>query len=313
MPSLSRAVLGVAVLLAGVPGAAAGAASGPRQLLPNLVALPTNAVYVGGPASYATNPSGDAVVGCQPSEVANDTPTPQRCLRFETHAANTGRGALEMHYRADQLATTRGVVQRVYAADGTYRDADAGTYVLDPTHGHFHYTDFAVASLWRSDAKGRRLDRAPVRSGSKAGFCLEDVYPYRQGGTATYTAPRACYPTNVTTSGEVSQVNGVSPGWVDVYDMSIPHQYIEISGVADGYYLLRIAIDPEHRLREQTSADNAVWQRIRLCGDRADLVGRTFTCAGGAPPGGLAQAFAATQRDTSAFAAGNACRLAGRE
>ena len=282
MPSPTRAALAVAVLLAGVAGSGAGATAGPRQLLPNLVAMPTTAVYVGGPASHTTDAEGAPVLGCQPGEVANDTPTPQRCLRFETHAANTGAGALELHYRADQLATTRGVVQRIYASDGTYRDTAAGSYVLDPTHGHFHYTDFAVASLWRSDAKGRRLGAAPVRTGRKAGFCLEDVYAYRQSGPATYTAPRACYPTTVT-AGEVSQVNGISPGWVDVYDMSIPHQYIEISDVPDGYYLLQISIDSERRLRETTTKDNAVWQRVRLCGDRVDLVGRTSTCAGGPP------------------------------
>ena len=269
-------MLGAVSLLAGLTTGGADAAA-PRPLLPNLVALPTAAVYVGGPASYATAGRG-VVVGCQPSEVAGDTPAPRRCLRFETHAANAGTGPLELHNRADEAATTRRVVQRVYNSDGTYRDSTAGTYVFHAAHAHFHYDAFAVASLWRADSRWRRLDRAPVREGRKAGFCLQDVYAFRAAGEPAYRESTSCYPTTVTPDRGLAQVSGVSPGWVDVYDMSLPHQYIEVSGVPDGPYLLRIELDPDHRLRERTTKDNAVWQRIRLCGDHVELVARSAAC-----------------------------------
>ena len=255
-----RALLGVAVLVAGVTAGSADAAS-PRALLPNLVPLRTTALEV----------------RCDPTEIAGDTPTPARCLRFETRAANAGSGPVELHNRADELAAARSVTQRIRYSDGSSRDADVGTYVFHAAHAHFHYSDFAVASLWRSDARGRRLDKAPVRRGHKAGFCLQDVYAYREAGPASYEAPAACYPVTVEDDG-VTQVSGISPGWVDVYDLTVPHQYVEITGIPDGYYLLQIALDPEKRLRERTTKDNAVWQHIRLCGAKADLVGRTATC-----------------------------------
>lgn len=276
-----RSLLRVAAVLVSLLPLSSAGASAPRDLLPDVVALPSVSLYVGGPASHFVNSHGDVVWGCHPSEVANDTPTPARCLRFQTIAANLGAGPLELHYRADQIAGERGVVQRLYSSDGRYRDVGAGSYVLDPTHAHFHYTDFAVASLWRSDARGRRLGGVPVRAGRKAGFCLEDVYRYRSGGSQTYVPPQACYPSHAD-GGEVSQVNGVSVGWADVYDMAVPHQYIEITGVPDGYYLLQITVDPLHKLRETTTRDNTVWQRIRLCGDAADIVGRSNQCGGGA-------------------------------
>ncbi|MDT7570080.1 MAG: hypothetical protein QOE05_254, partial [Actinomycetota bacterium] len=247
-------------------------------LLPNLVALRTKAVFVGGPQTYGTDPDGDVIAGCHATELT-DTPTPLRCLRFDTNAANAGSGPLELHHHTNEAATTRRVMQRVFNADGTYRDVEAGTYELHVAHAHFHYNDFAVSSLWRSDAKGRRLDKVPVRQGQKAGFCLQDVYAFRSPAPAPrYTGPLSCYPTDVSPSAEISQVTGVSPGWVDVYDLSLPHQYIEVSGVPDGFYLLQIEIDPDHRLRETTTRDNSSWQLIRLCGDKVDLVGRTATC-----------------------------------
>lgn len=275
--SSRRGALGIAVLLAAViPGAAVAAP--PRALLPNLVPLRTKALTVGGPASVGVNPAG-LVAGCHPTEVANDSPTPARCLRFETHAANAGAGPLELHHRTNEIATSRSVVQRVYYSDRTYRDRTAGTYELHAAHAHFHYSDFAVTSLWRSNASARRLDRAPIRQGRKAGFCLQDVYPYRDAGASRYGVDAtSCYPDQVAATGQVSQVSGISPGWVDVYDLALPHQYVEISGVPDGYYLLQIEIDPERRLRESSTKDNSVWQLIRLCGDKADLVGRTGNC-----------------------------------
>jgi hypothetical protein len=287
----------VAATLAAAVLVAPASATAPRQALPNLVALPTLALYVGGPTSGSvSSPGNDVVLGCHPAEAVQDGA--RRCLRFQTVVANLGTGPLELHYRADQLAGARGVTQRVFAADGTYTDVPAGSYELDPTHAHFHYSEFAVAHLWRSDGAGRRLGKAPLRSGRKDGFCLVDVYQYRGSAPSRYTAPNGCYPTSASPSGEVSQVNGVSPGWVDVYDVDVPHQYLEITGVPDGYYLLQISVDPMHRLRESTRKDNDVWQRVRLCGNTAELVGRGGHACGSAPaplaPGGAPLVFDAT-------------------
>lgn len=265
----------VAAVLAAPLALPSGAA--PRDRLPDLAALPSNVIYAGGPQDVYTDGDGNVIYGCQPTEVARDSPTPLRCLRFETRSANLGDGPLELHFHADQIATTRGVTQWIYAGAKTHREVAAGTYEYDPAHAHFHFLDFAVAALWRSDARGRRLDPAPLRKGRKTGFCLEDVYPYRTAPTAAYTGRQSCYPTQVEGTG-LSQVNGITEGWADVYDVSLPHQYIEISGVPDGYYLLQLTIDPLHKLREQTTRDNVVWQRIRLCAAGADIVGRTHLC-----------------------------------
>ncbi|MDQ1713723.1 MAG: hypothetical protein QOE45_3173 [Frankiaceae bacterium] len=274
----------VAVALSVTP---AHAAARPRELLPNLVALPTQALYVGGPGDAYVTSSREVVHGCDPADVAQRGA--RRCLRFDTIVANFGTGPFEIRTDASTAAGARAVAQRVYRSDGSYSDVRAGTFELDPAHAHFHITQFAVAALWRSTAGGVRLGRSPVRTGDKAGFCLEDVQHRGGNAEAAYTWPVACYPVPGP-GGSLTQVQGISVGWSDVYDIAVPHQYVEISGVADGYYLLQVTVDPGHRVRERTTRDNVVWQRVRLCGNAVDLVGRTSACASGRPaptPGAL--------------------------
>lgn len=247
----------------------AAAATTPRPLLPNLVALPTSALFVGTPDDAYVTSSGEVVHGCDPSDVVATGAA--RCLRFDTVVANFGSGPLEIHTNTAEAAGGRSVTQRLYYSDGSWADRAAGSYELDPAHAHFHYSDFAVAALWRSDAAGHRLGRTPLRLGHKAGFCLEDVQHRGGDVAAAFRWPYACYPTR-TPDGAVAQVQGISVGWADVYDISIPHQYVEISGVPDGYYLLATSVDPYHRLRQTTTRDDTVWQRFRLRGDSAVLV-----------------------------------------
>lgn len=277
-----RAGAALAGVLATWPSTAQPArASAPTDLLPNLVARPTLALYVGTPDSVFVDSANELVFGCQPSEAVQGA---RRCLRFDTIVANFGGGPLELRLRADKAAG-RTVQQRVYRSDGSYADRPAGSFDVDPSHGHIHTVSaFATASLWASDRAGRRLGRAPLRTSAKAAFCLQDVIDYygrtpaRYTGTASGTARSSCYPDAVNPSGEVAQVNGISAGWGDIYNTSIPSQYVEISDIADGYYLLRIEVDPQQRLRETTRKDNVSWQRIRICGRAADLVGKTAAC-----------------------------------
>jgi hypothetical protein len=269
--ALAAAVAATVATTAGVQAAPQRA----RDLLPNLVALPTTVVLVGDAGETFVSPSGEVVQACDASDVAQRAA--RRCLRFDTIVANFGTGPLEVHTHVDTVAGERSVTQRVMRSDGTSYDVPAGTFELDPAHGHFHLAQFAVASLWRSTAGGVRVGRTPVRTGDKAGFCLEDVQ-HRGGNVAgAYTWPFACYPT-VTEDGAVEQVQGISVGWSDIYDVAVAHQYVEVSGVADGYYLLQLTTDPGHRLRETTTKDNSVTQRIRICGDTVELVGLTSLC-----------------------------------
>ncbi|MDQ3954418.1 MAG: lysyl oxidase family protein [Actinomycetota bacterium] len=233
-----------------------------RNLLPNLVPLPTRHVQVG-----------EYLDGCDNYEVVEQGA--RRCLRYDTIVANFGQGALEMRYLVNSIATDQQLRQRIFRSDGSHRDVVADTYEVHPTHAHFHYANFAQAHLWRSDARGKRLGTKPVRSGKKAGFCLLDIEDQRKGTKydqpATYNDLSTCLPvTREETS--VSQVNGLSVGWADIYGMWLTDQYIEVTGVRDGYYVLEIEVDPLDTVVERNDSDNSVFSHVKLSGDSVRLV-----------------------------------------
>jgi hypothetical protein len=49
-----------------------------------------------------------------------------------------------------------------------------------------------------------------------------------------------------------------------MYDWYLPDQYIEVSGVPDGYYILETLADPDNTLREADETNNCGAVLIRL-------------------------------------------------
>jgi hypothetical protein len=265
-------------LLTGLVVAVPGSAARPAPVeLPLLVVLRTPDLSIGTADSPPTLVGNEVLFGCDPYEQAEQQR--RRCLRFDTIVANLGTGALELRYDGRQMSDRIRAVQRIYRRNGAHVDRPAGFFYWDTAHGHFHYADFAVASLWRATRDGRRLGSRPVRQGRKDGFCLEDLGAYSaRAAPQQYEFPEACYPT-VQPDGSLTQVNGISAGWLDAYDETLTNQSIEVTGMHDGYYLLQIAVDPHRTLRVDPRSRRSSWQLIRLCGDQADLVGRTRHCS----------------------------------
>jgi hypothetical protein len=246
-----------------------------RDLLPDLVSLPPRQPQIRTSAYLFDLPVPSVPSGCYPEETAEQGA--MRCLRFDQILANVGDGAFEIRYRLDQLATTRNIEQRVYRSDGSSWDRLSDTYEPHPTHAHFHYKNFAQSHLWRADALGRKLGTAPVRSGRKNGFCMVDVELYwwgKRGDAARTYIPPGCLAVNDAdpATGYLAAVNGISVGWADVYNWHLADQFIEISGVPDGDYLIESVADPVGTIVERDETNNASFAHIRLCGDNVELV-----------------------------------------
>jgi hypothetical protein len=246
-----------------------------RELRPDLVPLPTRSVNFTTSAYYFALPVPSLPTGCYPEETAEKGAL--RCLRFDQTIANTGEGSLEVHFRVDGVATTQALTQRIFRSDGSVRDRFADTYEFHPTHAHFHYKSFAQSHLWRSDAQGRRLGDKPIRSGWKNGFCLVDsdnvAFGSKGDAARTYIPPACLAPTRIDpASGEIAMISGISPGWADVYGSHLPDQYIEISGVPDGDYLIQTVADPAGTLVESNDRNNTSWTHIRLRGDSVEVI-----------------------------------------
>lgn len=252
-----------------------------RDLVPDLISLPARQPQIATSAYLFDLPVPSLPNGCYPEETAEQDA--MRCLRFDQIIANVGTGPFEIRYRLDDLAGTQAIEQRIHRSDGTHRDVRADTYELHPTHAHFHYTNFAQAHLWRSNEAGERLGEAPIRSGRKNGFCMVDVelhwWGLRGDAPRTYIPP-GCLAANEIdpAAGRVAAVNGISVGWGDVYNWHLADQFIEVTGVPDGHYLIESVADPAGTIVEGDDANNTAFAHIVLCGDDAQLAGVPGPC-----------------------------------
>jgi hypothetical protein len=68
-------------------------------------------------------------------------------------------------------------------------------------------------------------------------------------------------------------VTGISAGWADVYTHELADQYIEVSGIEDGFYLLLTRLDPLKTLWERSRKDNTTSTLIEICGTDVEIVG----------------------------------------
>ncbi len=252
-------------LLAVLGLVAPGRAKSPALLLPNLVPLAPS--HLVGPFTGVLDSAGYGypvpvvVNGCLPDETARNGAL--RCVRFETAAANLGKGPLEIAYRVEPPETN--AYQVIHRKGGTTTDRFAVASEFHPTHAHFHFEDFYVTRLWKY-AGGRKVGRKPITSGTKNGFCPED-----SGGAQRNYSCLASY--RMGPSGP-EQVVGISSGSYDTYRVHIPDQYLEITDVPDGRYVLEIELDPDDNVAESNERDNRVCVVIELNGEKA---------SGGAP------------------------------
>lgn len=263
----------VALALAGSVGTA-GAARPPR-VLPDLVPQPPERL-IGPSTGFSLGLGVDApllVDGCYPEERVRKGAA--RCLRFDTIVGNPGAGAFELAYGVDRREAVA-AIQRIYRSDGSYGDRFAVRSELHPTHAHFHVQDFYLSRLWKAGPNGERVGGTPVAFGDKNGFCPEDSQPI-EGEYDFRGRHYSCFtPDEPDQRG--FQVVGISAGWEDVYGASLPDQFVEITGVPDGRYVLEIELDPHNVFVEADESNNSVCTLVALEGVEAQIVEPTVLC-----------------------------------
>jgi hypothetical protein len=268
-----RLPAGLAALLLLLALGQGSAAARSSALLPDLVPLHPEQII--GPETGMTpdfglgNAASLMVNGCFPDETSRKLAL--RCLRFDSRVGNVGAGPLEIEYRPDGAGFS--AYQRIYRPGGNVDERKATATSYHPTHAHFHVDGFYVARLWQATARGGpRRSRPPVALGDKSGFCPEDSHRLDGGkGDRTYS----CFGL----TGHVpTAFVGISPGWMDVYGAHLPDQYIEISDVADGRYVLELEIDPNDVLMESNETNNRVCSLIELKGTAAKMLDLEVPC-----------------------------------
>jgi hypothetical protein len=270
----------------------------PRPLLPDLVVRPLRNATFETPFIDFFEPLPPPGESCFPSEAAEEGA--ETCLRFDSLFANVGEGPLEMRFAIprDPASEERTISQRIYRSDGAIEERSAGEWEFHGAHGHFHYTGFGVSRLWATDAVGARVGPEPVRTADKVSFCIIDTdldaFGKKGNGPRTYHATDCLAPTESDTENDYL-VQGITPGWGDLYDWFLPDQYIEVSGVPDGVYVLETIADPDNTILEANESNNCGSVYVRLLNvsssPTAELLGPGPRCertrrprAGGASP-----------------------------
>lgn len=113
--------------------------------------------------------------------------------------------------------------------------ANSSMFEWGACHGHYHFRSFAQYRLL--DSTG-----AVVRNGKKVGFCLMDITRIDTGAnpSARYTCSN----------------QGIQAGWADVYSSNLSGQWIDITGVPAGNYVLEITMDPMNVIDETDETNN---------------------------------------------------------
>jgi hypothetical protein len=105
-------------------------------------------------------------------------------------------------------------------------------------HQHYHFRGFSQYTLYQADGT------TVAATGHKQSFCLEDVEQYPAAPAPDPADPFTC--TN----------QGLHVGWEDVYPSDIDCQWVDITGVPAGNYLLTVAINTAGYLPESNYAND---------------------------------------------------------
>lgn len=107
-------------------------------------------------------------------------------------------------------------------------------------HSHYHYPGYASYELLDQDGKVAAV-------GHKQAFCLVDTRRYLEGD-----------PTVPLQGRHTCQNQGIQRGWSDIYASDLPCQYVDITGVPDGPYTLRMSVNQNGDFEEMNRDNNTV-------------------------------------------------------
>jgi hypothetical protein len=131
------------------------------------------------------------------------------------------------------------------ARDLVLGNPDAGgPFTWATCHKHYHFTGFAHYRLV-SDA-----DNKVILTARKQAFCARDSARQDQG--APLNPKYDC----------TSQ--GISVGWSDVYDPTLPCQFIDVTDVPSGTYRLEVEVNPDRTITESRYDNNISSIKIKL-------------------------------------------------
>lgn len=136
-------------------------------------------------------------------------------------------------------------------------------------HGHEHFKEYADYRLWTIEGFARwdaareanpnltaedvlalhpELEREFV-AGHKQGFCVIDVRSYSFPAVPKYL---------------LCEFQGISVGYADVYDAQLDGQWVDVTDVPAGEYVLETEVNAERFYDEADFTNNRAWTRVTV-------------------------------------------------
>ncbi|MDP3969858.1 MAG: lysyl oxidase family protein [Nocardioides sp.] len=206
----------------------------------------------------------------------------RKLLKFPVITLNVGDGPSELVAdRSSPSSTTWRAYQTFLRPNGQRESVvmrGAEFYYAGDGHDHWHVKDFDDYELLDSDG-------TTMRTAEKHGYCLQDntTYPPMAGRPGV---PESIVYSDATQCAKglpdtLAMIHGMSRGWGDTYPSSLPDQALDITGVPDGEYVVRVVADARDLIREKDETNNTASIRVRIAGDKVSVVPGSAT--GGLP------------------------------
>jgi hypothetical protein len=155
--------------------------------------------------------------------------------------------------------------------------ANSNVFEWAPCHNHFHFRKYAAYRLWKPadfttfqqfKAQNPNMLSADIIAayglkpilGTKRGFCVIDYLPApnfheaRDKRTYTFCGYGTTYHGN----------QGISVGWADEYVARLDGQWIDVTDVADGDYILDVETNPDRFFEEEHYDNNEAWVKVSV-------------------------------------------------
>ena len=133
-------------------------------------------------------------------------------------------------------------------------------------HGHYHFKLYAEYRLWtqanfaawdayRNAHPELTADQAIAASGlsyvraAKQGFCVIDIYPVTLPSVPKYV---------------VCEFQGISVGWADEYSTALDGQFVDVTGIPSGTYVLEEEVNAHRLYKEVSYNNNRAWVTVTL-------------------------------------------------
>jgi hypothetical protein len=116
--------------------------------------------------------------------------------------------------------------------------ATGACFEYSQCHMHYHFKNFARYTLYQPDGV------TIAAAGHKQSFCLDDVRQYPPAPGPMPATPFAC------------TAQGIHIGWEDIYTNDLDCQWIDITGVPAGSYVLAAVVDAAGALPESDYTNN---------------------------------------------------------